>query len=253
MNTIGNDFQGRRIVLTGATSVIGREIAMTVARHNAKLVLLGRNDVSLRNMLASLPPNDHQIVVTDLNNTGLIKDVLKPLLLELKPIYGFCHCAGVVHTRSLSMSKPEMIQKQLDVNVLAGIEIARLVTSREMAADSEGSVVFISSIYAHIGAAGQLGYCLSKGAINAAVRAMAVELAPRRIKANTVSPGFVRTDMTESQSKLSQEQMQNIIDKHPLGEGSASDIARAVLFLLSPDNKWITGTDVIVDGGYTAQ
>jgi NAD(P)-dependent dehydrogenase (short-subunit alcohol dehydrogenase family) len=118
---------------------------------------------------------------------------------------------------------------------------------------SEASIVFISSIYAHVGAAGQLGYCLSKGATNAAVRAMAIELAPRKIKVNTISPGFVRTEMTQSHSKLSDKQMANIIDKHPLGEGTPKEIARAVLFLLSPENQWITGTDLVVDGGYTAQ
>lgn len=253
MNSMENDFQGKLVILTGSTSAIGEKIAKTLADHNARLLLLGRNEERLSKLLEKLPKNDHEMVLIDLNNLDQLKNSLKPKLKDLKPVYGFCHCAGVVHTRSLSMSKPELIQKQLDVNVLAGVELSRLITSREIATEGEGSIVFISSIYSHVAAPGQLGYCLSKGAVNSAVRAMAIELAGKRIKVNTISPGFVRTDMTVDHSKLSDEQMKNIINKHPLGEGKAEDIARAVVFLLAPDNQWITGTDLIVDGGYTAQ
>jgi NAD(P)-dependent dehydrogenase (short-subunit alcohol dehydrogenase family) len=141
----------------------------------------------------------------------------------------------------------------MNVNLVAGIELSRLVGNRTICQDGEGSIVFISSVYASVGAPGQIAYCASKGAINSAVRAMAIELAPRKIRVNSISSGFIRTEMTTRNSQLSDSQMRSIIDKHPLGEGEAIDVARATAFLLAPENRWITGVDLKVDGGYIAQ
>ena len=253
MSSVGVDFKNKWVLLSGATSGLGSSIAVMLAKYNARLVLLGRDEKRLTDLRDRLPSKDHQILVLDLNNIDEIKAKLQPVLSRINPIYGLCHCAGVVITRSLGMSKPDVIQKQLDVNVLAGIELARLVSSREYASHDEGSIVFVSSIYSQVGAPGQIGYCLSKGAVNSAVRAMATELAPRKIKVNSISPGFIKTEMTLKKSNLSDIQIQEIINKHPLGAGMPEDVARAVLFLLAPDNRWITGTDLIIDGGYTAQ
>jgi NAD(P)-dependent dehydrogenase (short-subunit alcohol dehydrogenase family) len=247
------DFEQKVIVLSGATSGIGRAIAAMLDQCNARLLLLGRNEAALATMARELPHQGHQYLCVDLEKIDSLDSVLKPVLQDIGKIYGFCHCAGVVFTRSLHMTKQDIVQKQLLVNVTAAIELARLVTSKGLTDIDGGSLLFISSIYSHAGAPGQIGYCTSKGAINAAVRAMAVELAPRKIRVNSLSPGFVRTEMTTKKAMLSEEQMQSIIDRHPLGEGKPADIARAAAFLLAPQNPWITGTDLIIDGGYTAQ
>lgn len=253
MSGPGVDFQGRWIVLSGASSDIGARIANTLAEHNAKLILLGRDAAALDRVVAQLPGEGHAGVVIDLGDTDTINATLKSRFSGFAPIYGLCHCAGVVQTRPLASSAPAILQQQMDLNLIAGVELSRLVANRTLGQPGEGSIVFISSVYAHVGAPGQIGYCASKGAVNAAVRAMATELAPRNIKVNAVSPGFIRTDMTTQQARLSGEQIQAIIDKHPLGEGHPDDVSRAVLFLLDPGNRWMTGTDLRVDGGYTAQ
>ena len=117
-----------------------------------------------------------------------------------------------------------------------------------------GSLLFISSVYGRVGVAGQIGYAATKGAIAAAVRALAIELARRNIRVNSLSPGLVMTPMTEAAfSVLSSEQIERIRAAHPLGIGQPEDVARAAAFMLSPAARWITGADVPVDGGYTAQ
>lgn len=247
------DFEQAVVVLSGASSGLGSAIAMRLAECQARLLLLGRDQEKLNALLNSLPGSGHKSHCVELNDVAGLEASMKPVMKDFGYIYGLCHCAGVVQTRSLNMTRVDTIQNQYIVNVSAGIELARLVASRELHQQGGGSVVFISSIYSHVGAPGQTGYCASKGAINAAARAMALELAPRNIKVNTISPGFIRTEMTTNKSMLSQEQIQEIVDRHPLGEGQPEDIARAAVFLLAPQNRWITGSDFIIDGGYTAR
>ena len=119
--------------------------------------------------------------------------------------------------------------------------------------ENGGSILFISSIYALVGMPGQIGYSASKGAVNSAVRAMAIELARRKVRVNALSPGLVRTDMINEAFKiLTEEQVRRLEEAFPLGVGSPEDVAKAAVFLLAPQNSWITGTDFIIDGGYTA-
>ena len=247
------DFSGRRIVLSGATSGIGSAIASLLAHYNANLVLLGRNQEKLDALKNQISTGDHHSLVIDLENTASIANSLKPLFADLKPLYGLCHCAGLVETRPLSASRPEVLDRHMKVNLVAGIELSRLVANRTLCQDGEGSIVFMSSVYASVGAPGQIAYCASKGAANSAVKAMALEMAPRKIRVNSISSGFIRTEMTARNSRLNDAQTSSIIDKHPLGEGNAIDVARATAFLLAPENRWITGIDLKVDGGYTAQ
>ena len=117
-----------------------------------------------------------------------------------------------------------------------------------------GSLLFISSIYGLVGMPGQIAYSATKGALVAAARAMAIELARRRIRVNTLSPGLVETRMTESAlDKLSSEHVEKLKALHPLGVGEPVDVARAAIFLLAPASRWITGVDLPVDGGFIAQ
>jgi NAD(P)-dependent dehydrogenase (short-subunit alcohol dehydrogenase family) len=140
------------------------------------------------------------------------------------------------------------------VNLFGGLELARIISRRDVIDPAGGSLLFFSSVYGRVGVPGQTGYSASKGAVTAAVRSMAIELARRRIRVNAISPGFVMTPMTGAAlDALSPEQIAAIEQKHPLGRGAAVDVARAALFLLAPGTTWITGVDLPVDGGYSAQ
>jgi NAD(P)-dependent dehydrogenase (short-subunit alcohol dehydrogenase family) len=142
----------------------------------------------------------------------------------------------------------------MDVNLSAGLELARIMCRKDILTEEGGSLLFVASIYGWVGMPGQIAYSATKGAMLAAARAMAVELARRRVRVNTLSPGLVHTPMTEAAFHLlSTQQVHDLETAYPLGAGQPEDVARAAAFLLAPQNRWITGTDLIIDGGYTAQ
>jgi NAD(P)-dependent dehydrogenase (short-subunit alcohol dehydrogenase family) len=142
----------------------------------------------------------------------------------------------------------------LDVNLTAAIELARAVCRRDVMTEAGGALIFITSIYGTVGMPGQIAYSATKGALQSAARSMAIELARRKIRVNTLSPGLVHTPMTKTAlSLLSTEQIHEIESNHPLGVGTPSDVAHAAAFLLAPQTTWITGTDLVIDGGYTAR
>ncbi|HWP99579.1 MAG TPA: SDR family oxidoreductase [Vicinamibacterales bacterium] len=248
------EFDGRWVVVTGASSGLGRACAAELAAHGARLVLVGRNRTALDETKAALDGGDHRTLVLDLNDLDRLGPEIQRLSGRIGRLYGLCHAAGVVTTSPLSTSTPQMIDAMMRVNVLAGFELARAITRRDVMVPEGGSLLFFSSVYGRAGAAGQVGYCATKGAVTAAVRAMAVELARRRVRVNAISPGLVRTPMTDrALGLLSPEQLTAIEQKHPLGPGTPADVARAAVFLLAPATSWITGTDLAVDGGYSAQ
>lgn len=243
------EFNGRSLLITGATSGLGRAIAERLAAAGAHLYLTGRSLPQLQALADGLP-GEHCCLQLDLSASAHIEDILNPWLPD--NLYGFCHCAGTVDTRPIKLMKPTTSNLQMQINFLAAFEIARIVSLKQHM-PGPGSLLFISSIYANLGAPGQSAYCASKAAVAAAARALAVELAPRAICVNSLAPGFVATAMTEQNAQLSAQAMAAIVAKHPLGPGSPEQVARAALFLLSPHNTWITGTQLIIDGGYSAQ
>jgi NAD(P)-dependent dehydrogenase (short-subunit alcohol dehydrogenase family) len=248
------DFDGRWVVVTGASSGIGRAIAIELARHGARPILVGRHTERLAETAAALEGAEHRTVVLDLGRHDLIGAAVADVRATTGPLYGLCHAAGVVETRPLPANTVQAVQSQFDINVLAGLELARCVCRRDAMTPDGGSVLFIASVYGRVGMPGQIGYCATKGAIVAAARAMAIELARRRIRVNTLSPGLVLTQMTEvALGKLSPEQVDRLKNSYPLGVGSPEDVARAAVFFLAPASGWITGVDLPVDGGYTAQ
>jgi NAD(P)-dependent dehydrogenase (short-subunit alcohol dehydrogenase family) len=248
------DFDGKKVVVTGASSGIGRAISIELSQNGAGLILVGRNQERLEKTASSLDTADYKIINLNLSNHSEIVPKIRELAKEKGRIYGLCHCAGIVETRPLSSYKVDGLNAMLDVNLIAGLELARAVSRRDIMEQDGGSIILMSSIYGRVGMPGQIGYAGSKGAVVAAARAMAIELARRNIRVNTLSPGFVKTSMTEeAMAKLSELQVKKIEDAHPLGTGTPEDVARAAAFLLAPQNRWITGIDLVVDGGYTAQ
>ena len=247
-------FLGKTIVVSGASSGIGRVVAIHLAQQGAGLVLVARDRKRLEEtaQLANAPTC--RILELDLARHTDIMPAIKDTATTIGRLYGLCHAAGTVDTLPLSATSPEKLHAMMQVNYMGGMELARAVTRRDILNEDGGSILFISAIYSLIGKPGQIAYSGSKGAVTAAARAMAIELARRNIRVNVLSPGIVRTEMTEKAfAGLSAQQIQTLKDTHPLGFGSPEDIAHAAAFLLAPASKWITGTDLVVDGGCSAQ
>lgn len=248
------DFDGRWVLVTGASSGLGRAIAIELARHGAGVALLGRDRARLDETAARLEGAPHRVIQLELAQAEAIGPAIAALRDDVGALYGLCHAAGIVQTRPLAATTPEVVRSQLEINLVAGLELARAVSRRDVMTPEGGSLLFISSVYGRVGMPGQAGYCATKGAVAAAVRALAIELARRKVRVNSISPGLVHTEMTrQSLGVLSADHVQKLEASHPLGAGRPEDVGRAAVFLLAPATGWITGADLAVDGGYTAQ
>lgn len=247
------DFEGKVVLVSGATSGIGKAIAMMLGEHGARLILVGRNAEQLEEVSGALGSVEHWNVILDLARSEDITPAVMKAFKDSGPIYGLCHAAGITQTLPLYSSKPEQIRSILDVNFMAGIELARVLTRRDVMEPDGGSILYISSIYGVVGKPGVVAYSASKGAIEGAARSMAVELSKRNIRVNLLSPGFVWTDMTrQAFSKLPPENLKEVEAYHLLRTGTVEDVGRAAAFLLAPQSSWITGINLVIDGGYTA-
>ena len=248
------DFGNLWVVLTGASSGIGRAVARQLALCGARVVLVGRDEARLKQTAALLPDRASRVLVLDLKETERIAPRLRQLSQEIGRLYGLCYCSGVVETRPLASFNPEKFRDMMDLNLTAGLELTKVICRHDVMVEEGGSILFMASIYGWVGMPGQLSYSATKGAMLAAARTLAAELARRRIRVNTLSPGLVHTPMTESALQLlSKQQIRELEAAYPLGSGQPEDVARSAAFLLAPQSAWITGADLIIDGGYTAR
>jgi NAD(P)-dependent dehydrogenase (short-subunit alcohol dehydrogenase family) len=247
-------FGGRAVVVTGASSGIGRACALELASQGARVVMVGREQATLAQTAAVLEGDGHHTLIIDLDEIGSIAPAVRRAVETVGPLYGLCHAAGVVATKPLSVTTPESLRALFNINLMAALELARVVSRRDVMIAEGGSLVFVSSVYANRGVAGETAYSATKGALASAARSMAVELARRRVRVNSIAPGLVKTPMTDAAlEELSPGQIEAIERRHLLGIGTPADVAKAAVFLLSPEARWITGVDLTVDGGYSAQ
>ncbi len=246
---------GKTILVSGASSGIGREIAIFAARYGANMILLGRDEIRLgetRNALSA--EGTHYVFAGDLKEEqsfSLLEDFLKEKKITVD---GLVHAAGISPTLALRSFTAEKIDAAFDTNVKAGVLLARLVCKPAIASKSGMSIVFLASVMASVGSTGKSLYGMTKAALVAAAKNLALEYAPKKIRFNTISPGVVLTPMSLSSVYSGDPQAMSAVEAlHPLGFGMPEDIAAAALFLLSDGSRWITGTDLTIDGGYTAK
>jgi NAD(P)-dependent dehydrogenase (short-subunit alcohol dehydrogenase family) len=217
------------------------------------VILVGRNTERLNETLGALSGDGHRVAAFDLSETAKIGDWFKALIKEHGPLTGMVHSAGVQSLSPLRVLSVDAHQQLMRLNVDAALFLTKFF--RQPGAYKPGSsIVFLASVMGQVGQPGRSAYSASKGALIALTRSLALELASDKIRVNCVAPGLVKTQMTETLTKsVGAEQLQALEKLHPLGLGEPEDVANAVAFLLSPASRWITGTTLVVDGGYTAQ
>jgi NAD(P)-dependent dehydrogenase (short-subunit alcohol dehydrogenase family) len=248
-NSIPVDLNSATLI-TGASSGIGRQIAVRLSQSR-RLVFHGRDPDRLAETRALCHrPEEHLCWNVDLNQVDAIEPSLTQLIEEHRlTVAEFVHCAGMLKIQPLRLSDRALEQETMNVNFMSAVVILRLLIRRKLNGKHLRRVVFISSTASQFGARGFGLYCASKGALDAFMRAMAVELAPD-VRVNSVLPGTVKTAMTESM--LNDPDLGARMEaEYPLGLGEPRDIGDAVEYLLSDNARWITGQQVVVDGGRT--
>lgn len=245
--------ENKNIVITGASSGIGRQCAISCSQQGAKVIIIGRNEERLLNTYNSLEGDGHLRYLLDITRYDEIETVIQDAINKIGKISGFIHSAGIEITKPLKVMNHEDYNNLFSVNVISAFEISRIILKKKYSEDNS-SLVFISSVRGMLGYPGAVGYCSSKGALNAGVKAMALEYASRNIRINCVSPAIIETDMVKKLFEtISDESRSEILKMHPMGFGKPEDVANACIYLLSDASRWVTGSNLIVDGGYSAR
>lgn len=247
------DLAGRTIVVTGASSGIGRATALALSQLGARVVLVGRNRETLAATQALLEGSGHAIEPFDLACTDELPEWMKGVAGRSGPLSGVAHCAGAQVLMPLRMLRARQVEDLLRINVVSAIMLAKAFRQKGITA-AGGAIVFVSSVMGEVGTPGRAAYCASKSALHSLTRSLALELAPDGIRVNCIAPGVVQTEMAADMTqKVGETALDGIARQHPLGLGTPRDVALAAAFLIADTGRWITGSIQFVDGGYTAQ
>jgi len=242
------------IVITGASSGIGRQCAISCSQMGANVILISRNKERLKDTYNQLEKRKHLFYSQDITKYEEVESIIKDAVSKMGKISGFIHSAGIGMSLPFKMLKPKYYYKVLSINTIAGLELARILSKKKYNMCKGSSFIFISSVMGLLGDISNVAYCCSKGALLSASKAIALELASKNIRVNCILPGIVKTKMADILfERISKESVDELENRHPLGFGTPEDVANACIFLLSDDSKWITGTNLIVDGGYSSK
>ncbi len=241
------ELTGKHIMITGASAGIGREVCLLASQLGAKVTLVARSKERLDETLLKMEGGGHKTFVFDLSQIDKIADLVKTIVDEEGKLDGLVNCAGIGVNRPLKVSKPEFVREVFDVNFFPFVELVRIVSGKKYSNDG-ASIIGISSVAAVKGGKAQGAYAASKAAIEGVLRPMAKELADRRIRVNAIEFGMINTDMYKS--FLSSGGTEDDLSSQYFGIGETRDAANSICFLLSDAAKFITGTTLVVDGGF---
>lgn len=240
------DVTGKTILVTGASSGIGRAAAVTLSEAGAKVLLTARRKEELQNTLRLLSGSGHACYPFDLNELEQIGRFMEMIAEEHGLLDGLAFCAGITTTRPYKVTTPDVMHKIMKLNFYSFYEMARQFAKKKVSRNG-AKIVAVSSVASKSPDKGQAAYAASKAAMDAAVSVLAQELLPRHINVNTVHPAFVRTDMSRDYIN---DNGKYHIRTQPLGFIEPEEVALLIAYLLSSAANMITGSEMEIRGGY---
>jgi NAD(P)-dependent dehydrogenase (short-subunit alcohol dehydrogenase family) len=239
-------------LITGATSGIGKGVVLSLNSLGATVIAVGRSKEKLETLRHdSENPDSIILEKIDLSNVNYSGKWMLEVSKKYGKIQGLVLSAGV--QQIIPISSPLSIEKGkelFEINYFSAMQLAKEFCDRRVNIGNNSSIVFLSSIASKRGSAGIVNYAGSKGALNAAAKSLALEVSKFKIRVNLVLPGFVKTEMIDKWKDFySDEYIENLNNHYPLGIGKVNDVVNPILFLLSDKAQWITGAELVVDGG----
>lgn len=241
--------EGKTILVTGASSGIGKGIAIECSKLGAKLVISGRNVQRLQETFDSLEGDGHLLLSYDLSK----QEEIEMLVDETPKLNGCVHCAGIPKLCAAKFLDRSTIEEILNINTIAPILLTSLLVKKKKLL-TKSSIVFISSISGVFTAnTGESAYSTTKAAISGFVKGAALEFAAQGTRVNSINPALVPTQILELSNTIfsSEQLMDSMFKKYPLKRlGTPQDIAYGAIYLLSDASSWVTGINLVIDGGY---
>ena len=236
--------EGKTILITGAASGIGKATSIESSKLGAKIVAVDLNGDGLTNLLSQMEGGDHLLFTGNLCDD----DFLRQLAEDVPSLDGVFLCAGVSDTTPVKFITEEKIDRVFDVNLKAPIMMLKQLLVKKKI-NKGGSLVWMSSYGAEKVEPGLGIYAASKSAVNGIMRAYAKELVSRKIRSNSIMPMMIRTELLNTLNNISDKDWEKQEAMYPLGFGSPLDVAYAAIYLFSDASRWITGTQIKMDGG----
>jgi NAD(P)-dependent dehydrogenase (short-subunit alcohol dehydrogenase family) len=243
------DFSGKRYIVAGASSGIGRATAVMLSKQGAEVCLLGRNNIKLEETLSLMEGSGHKIYIKDFSEAGGFKEIYDDIISDGHKIDGLVYTAGIAKILPVGMLSKSSMDESMTTNLYSFVEMASLLSKKKY--HDTASIVGVSSISALYPQKCQGVYVASKSAMNSIVMSMAIELAEKNIRINTVMPSSTNTPMLrEAFEGKSDEEIDRLTNKQVLGLVEPEDVASVILFLLSDASKMVTGRALYADAGY---
>ena len=248
MSKVTFDFTDEKYVVTGETYGMGKEVALELAASGAKVLAIGRNAESLKKIQSEFPDKVFPAQLDVCDSTAL-EEAIKTFVAEHGKLNGAIHAAGIYELTPIKSYDIDTAKMIMDISFWAGMDLLHLVTKTKYGVNGT-STVFFSSVAAFSHEKGMFAYSATKAAMNCGLQSTAKEISVKKHRVNSIVPGWVQTPMTENEEVA--EEKDAVFNRHLLGVGKPQDVIGMVLFLLSDRAKWITGSTVVVDGGYMA-
>jgi NAD(P)-dependent dehydrogenase (short-subunit alcohol dehydrogenase family) len=240
------DLTGKTILVTGASSGLGRQCAITASEQGATVVITGRNKERLQETFSLLTGTGHRMIEADLT----IQADINALVDQLPELNGVVYSTGISDLAPARFLKQQDIEKTFSISYNASVLLTSGLLAKKKLVKNACSLLFISTISTKYPFVGGTMYISAKAALESFARVLALELAPKGIRSNSISPAFVKTPMlADTAEKYSDEAVRKIEAQQLLGLGEPEDVANAAVFFLSDASRWITASNLILGGG----